>query len=992
MRVKLKRICLAGCASLLLLAGIPSSAYAEKAEPSTYDPWGTSALGPGYPSVVANYSPTVPGSGIEQGEQAFSFSVSVDGTTIPLHLSFPALGGFRLYSDQTGYFEAEEYRDIQYTQREAGQIAMTAGDDATVVYSQTEDAFALDVYNEADVRLFRITSEQIGFAYSRGELAKVRLEMPLAEDEAIYGTGERFNELNQVGRRLLMWNVDAGYHGNSAYAELWRGYKNIPILHSNRGYTLFFNSFYSASADIGYTNEQKYTLEFQGPQFDVYFWTGTPEENLVSYTDLTGKSVLLPKWAYQYSAGAGSGVWTSTGSMYGMAVEAMEKYAELGTPNIAAVYVEGIDSDDANVYNVFKKTGTRVMKWNAPDMSLAQMQESLPGVSDSELPRVKMLRSPTQDSGNFFDFTDDSSITLLKNFLQREIGWGLVGGLLDFGELIQPNTLFRGNNLTGYEMHNFFPYWYAKSYYTAMAETLGNNEFVFISRSASAGTQQYTAFFTGDQQANMEGLRQQLSAGLSASSSGITMWGGDLAGYAGTPTNTVFARGVQFAAFQPLMRSHGTASRFPWDYGEVGIHTYQTHYWLRENLLNKIYSAAVVSHKTGLPITKPLTMAYPDDPSLDGVYETYLFCDDLLVTPVLQEDVYLYDVTFPAGTWYSLWDGSKIAGGSTQTVEAPIDKSPVYLKAGSVFPVTVAPSLQLTESMQDQESVEMLLAAVPDSDRSSVYYKDEETSVQYQSSIVDSSTFRITAGEGNDAQGILLKGVAAYSVTVDGKALVRLAERPSAGGETGFYSSSNGETVIYIGSADWKTAEISLGHLPVVNVLQNASVNIDDLKNAIDGDWNTVFSFSSNTEAEAPVFELKDATPLESIVLKWTYLNADKYVLSVSTDGEQWEEVAAEENSFGGICSYHLNGKQVKYIRISDVSGESSRTPMLYEVEAYEKLEIADTGTAPGQGGRLPAWGIALICVGAAVAAGAAAFAIVWFVKRKRPAAADVSR
>lgn len=198
--------------------------------------------------------------------------------------------------------------------------------------------------------------------------------MPLAEDEAIYGTGERFNELDQVGRRLLMWNVDAGYHGNSADAELWRGYKNIPILHSNRGYTLFFNSFYSASADIGYTNEQKYTLEFQGPQFDVYFWTGTPEENLVSYTDLTGKSVLLPKWAYQYSAGAGSEVWTSTGSMYGMAVEAMEKYAELGTPNIAAVYVESIDGDDANVYNVFKKTGTRVMKWNAPDMSLAQMR------------------------------------------------------------------------------------------------------------------------------------------------------------------------------------------------------------------------------------------------------------------------------------------------------------------------------------------------------------------------------------------------------------------------------------------------------------------------------------------------------------------------------------------------------------------------------------------------------------------------------------------
>ena len=158
-----------------------------------------------------------------------------------------------------------------------------------------------------------------------------------------------------------------------------------------------------------------------------------------------------------------------------------------------------------------------------------------------------------------------------------------------------------------------------------MSEILGNNDFVFFSRSGSAGAQSYTAFFTGDQQANFEGLRQQLSAGISASVSGLTTWGGDIAGYSGTPSNTVFARGLQFAAFQPIMRSHGTTSRFPWDYGNVSVATYQQHYWLRENLLNKIYSSAISSSMTGYPITSALTMEYPDDASLDGVFETYIF-------------------------------------------------------------------------------------------------------------------------------------------------------------------------------------------------------------------------------------------------------------------------------------------------------------------------------------------------------------------------------
>ena len=146
-----------------------------------------------------------------------------------------------------------------------------------------------------------------------------------------------------------------------------------------------------------------------------------------------------------------------------------------------------------------------------------------------------------------------------------------------------------------------------------MSQLMGNGDFVLHSRSAAAGSQAYTAFFTGDQQTSMEGLRRQLAGGISASVSGLTTWGGDIGGLSGGaagdgPTTQVFARSMQFSTFQPLMRTHGTTSRFPWDYGALGESTYKTHYWLRENILNKIYSTAIVLPVLCAAIATPLLM------------------------------------------------------------------------------------------------------------------------------------------------------------------------------------------------------------------------------------------------------------------------------------------------------------------------------------------------------------------------------------------------
>ena len=146
-----------------------------------------------------------------------------------------------MHNENTGYFEPESFEKIHYSTDAAGNLIMDGGTGTKVVFNNGDGKFNLSVYNEKGVKLFTITEKQISFGYTRGELSKVKLEMPLAEKESIYGSGERFNELEQVGKRLLMWNVDCGYHGVSDNAEKWRGYKNVPILHSNRGYTLYYN-------------------------------------------------------------------------------------------------------------------------------------------------------------------------------------------------------------------------------------------------------------------------------------------------------------------------------------------------------------------------------------------------------------------------------------------------------------------------------------------------------------------------------------------------------------------------------------------------------------------------------------------------------------------------------------------------------------------------------------------------------------------------------
>jgi alpha-D-xyloside xylohydrolase len=176
-------------------------------------------------------------------------------------------------------------------------------------------------------------------------------------------------------------------------------------------------------------------------------------------------------------------------------------------------------------------------------------------------------------------------------------------------------------------------------------------------------------------------------------------------------------RWTQFACFSPLMRCHGRTPREPWNYGNEALANYKYFAWVRENLLDYIYDAAVYASQYGIPVMRPMAVAYPDKPSLADVQDEYMFGEDLLVAPVITENN-SRKISFPAGKWTSLWTGEAINGPTNLISFVPLSRIPVYVRQGAVLPVELSKNLQFGESMTSGRVKALLFTSPEKSDKS----------------------------------------------------------------------------------------------------------------------------------------------------------------------------------------------------------------------------------------------------------------------------------
>lgn len=258
----------------------------------------------------------------------------------------------------------------------------------------------------------------------------------------------------------------------------------------------------------------------------------------------------------------------------------------------------------------------------------------------------------------------------------------------------------------GLEVGNLYPRENARTFYEGMLAA-GETEIVTLNRSAWAGSQRYgAALWSGDIGTDFPTLRRQIAAGLNTALSGIPWWNTDIGGFhGGDPDDPayreVMVRWFQFGAFSPLMRLHGF--RDPgmplgpdmtggpnevWSYGEEAGAILEKYLRLRERLKPYVLDVMREAHEEGLPVMRPLFLEFPEDHAAWSVDDSYFFGSDLLVAPVLTAGATVRTAYLPAGAWWTdAWTGETYEGGAAVTVDAPLDRIPLFLRDGARLPV-----------------------------------------------------------------------------------------------------------------------------------------------------------------------------------------------------------------------------------------------------------------------------------------------------------------
>jgi alpha-D-xyloside xylohydrolase len=242
-------------------------------------------------------------------------------------------------------------------------------------------------------------------------------------------------------------------------------------------------------------------------------------------------------------------------------------------------------------------------------------------------------------------------------------------------------------------------------------EDPGKRVFI-LTRSAFASQQQYaTAVWSGDVPASWENMHKQISAGSNLSMSGIPYWTSDIGGFQVTQRGGEFPNGLaddafkelytrwfQFGAFSPIFRSHGTdVPREIWQFGEPGSQYYETQLkfiQLRYRLLPYIYSLAKKVSATHYTLMRALVMDFQQDKKTHHINNAYMFGDAFLVRPVTQPmgseksiEVQTYLPTHNGRYWYDFWSNQVYEGGNEIIYDTPIDRMPLFVKAGSIIPM-----------------------------------------------------------------------------------------------------------------------------------------------------------------------------------------------------------------------------------------------------------------------------------------------------------------
>ncbi|MDN4165080.1 glycoside hydrolase family 31 protein [Cytophagales bacterium LB-30] len=533
-------------------------------------------------------------------------------------------------------------------------------------------------------------------------------------DEAFYGLGDKPTELNLRGKYLENYGTDT--YGFPKDGDPL--YKNIPFymgLHSQgrQGYGIFFDNTFRTIFDFGKGDTDTASFWARGGEMNYYFIYG-PDllEVAEQYATLTGTPEMPPLWALGYHQCR----WSY--------------YPESKVKEITSEFRKRKIPCDAIYLDIDYMDGFRCFTWNKeyfPEPK--RMVKELLGDGFKTVviidPGIKMDKDywvwqqgiqkdyfckradGTLMEGdvwpgkcNFPDFTNPEV---------REWWSGLFRGLMETGvrgvwnDMNEPAVFeigtfpedvrhdYDGNPCSHRKAHNVYGMQMARATYHGVKRYMMPNRPFIITRSAYSGVQRYSSVWTGDNIATWEHLWIANVQCQRLSVSGISFAGSDVGGFIGEPDGELYTRWIQLATFHPFFRTHSSGNdtkteQEPWSFG----HKYETivrkFINLRYQLLPYLYTAFWQYVKQGTPILRPLAYLDQNDPETHQRMDEFGYGEHILVCPVLEPGVSERNVYLPKGIWYHYEGGYVARGGQEVKVQCPLDKMPIFVKAGAVIP------------------------------------------------------------------------------------------------------------------------------------------------------------------------------------------------------------------------------------------------------------------------------------------------------------------
>ena len=604
----------------------------------------------------------------------------------------------------------------------------------------------------------------LSFTFTPGENRGYTMTVSLDETERLFGLGDESRE--SIARR-----------GTTARMDVKNvvSYGPIPYIMSSNGWGMLVNSTYAHTYDLGKTDPTKITVD--SPKGSPDFYLFIPKSHKLTdildlYTRLSGKAMVLPKFAYGYTfvlneqTNAREMLWDC--KMFrrenipcdtvGLEPQWMSQCYDTSIDkkwDEDRFYVPTwLDINTSGTWTFFytlREMGYKFSLWLCNDYDLLYEEErqaekrtnpdkkydySYEGASiiDPHFEQPRYQDQTTVRDTPWFDH--------LRKFVDNGASAFKLDGAFQVND--HPDRLWGGKYFDD-EVHNVYPTIYVKQMQEGFNDQTDGRRCFIYTASIYAGSQRYAASWAGDTGGGYDTVIAMLNYGLSGHIN------------VSCDMEVTSKEGIHYGFFCPWVQQLGWRNwHQPWFLREELENMIRDYSHLRSSLFPYIYSMAHKANRTALPLARALSLMYPDKPEYDYVTNTYMFGDAFLVS------VFDMNVTLPEGEWTDFWTGEKYTGGCTFEYKVPEGKGgALFVKAGSIVPF-----------MKSQDHIDKvipdnyILNVYPGADCDFTLVEDDGYTLDYESGSTADTLIRIE----NSASGKFDLTVAQRVGSFEGKA------------------------------------------------------------------------------------------------------------------------------------------------------------------------------------------------------------------------------